>query len=80
MEHPRWGNIVCVASIKPIKTGEEIFTNYGYLLSDPPNDVPWYFEMKQRIEEEERMENEVDIEPEKSKKKTKSKKKSSKNV
>lgn len=77
MEHPRWGSIVCVASIKPIKTGQEIFTNYGYLKNEPPDDVPWYFEMKERFEADEFAEAEIgNIQSKSRKKKSKKKKKS----
>ncbi len=57
MEHPRWGPIRCVESLRPIKSGEEIFTYYGYEtidpLGDPPEDYPWYFEALKALEEEE---------------------------
>ena len=57
MEHPRWGPIRCVESLRPIKSGEEIFTYYGYETIDPPGhppeDYPWYFEALKALEEEE---------------------------
>ena len=36
--NPRFGNIKCVRSIKPIKAGEEICVDYGYTLEKPD----WY--------------------------------------
>ncbi len=30
LDHPRFGVVASVISLRPIKAGEEIFTNYGY--------------------------------------------------
>eukprot|EP01132_Coremiostelium_polycephalum_P011387 gene11387-13945_t len=37
--HPRFGDIKCIKSIKPIKKDEEILVNYGYSKDDQPD---WY--------------------------------------
>jgi hypothetical protein len=34
-ESPRWGIIICVDTIKPVKAGEELFTNYSYKRGGP---------------------------------------------
>ena len=52
IEHPRWGVIQGVGTIKPIKAGEEIFTFYDYKEEGFPADYPWYHEAKRRIKEE----------------------------
>ena len=52
IEHPRWGVIQGVGTIKPIKAGEEIFTFYNYKEEEFPADYPWYHEAKRRIKEE----------------------------
>ena len=44
---------MCVESQRPIKAGEELFTYYGYIEAEPPNDFPWYFEIKKKIEKDE---------------------------
>ena len=70
---------MCVGSERPIKTGEEIFTYYGYKKIPPPDDFPWYFELKNRIEEEEAEERKkMDERSEKKMKKKKKKKSKSK--
>jgi len=38
-EHPRFGDIKCVASLKPIKAGEELTIHYAYELNTAP---VWY--------------------------------------
>ena len=35
-EHPRFGDIKCVASLKPIKAGEELTIHYAYELNTAP--------------------------------------------
>mgnify|MGYP001160223486 FL=1 len=52
IEHPRWGVIQGVGTMKPIKAGEEIFTHYGYKEEGFPADYPWYHEAHRRIKEE----------------------------
>ncbi len=54
MEHPRWGAIVSVMSLTPIKAGSEIFTFYGYRRDPFPLDFPWYFEALDKLIKEER--------------------------
>ena len=57
MEHPRWGLISSVVTSKHIKSGEELYTNYGYKkFFEFPADFPWYWEVKRNIEKEERLE------------------------
>ena len=44
---------------RPIKAGEEIFTHYGYKKGlPPPSDYPWYWELLNKIEEEEKLQKE----------------------
>jgi len=39
---------------RPIKAGEELFADYDYEENyPPPDDFPWYFELKRKIEQEE---------------------------
>jgi len=52
IEHPRWGVIQGVGTMKPIKVGEEIFTFYDYKRASFPADYPWYHEAQRRIKEE----------------------------
>ncbi len=40
---------------RPIKAGEELFADYKIIKGPPPNDYPWYFELKSKIEEEDRI-------------------------
>jgi hypothetical protein len=54
MEHPRWGAIVSVISLTPIKAGSEIFTHYGYQRGPFPIDFPWYFEALDKFKKEEK--------------------------
>ena len=65
MEHPRWGLISSVTTMRDMKAGEELFTFYGYGQNDFPADFPWYFEAKLALEREERIVKEAE---EKSKK------------
>ena len=51
IDHPRFGVIASVVSRRPIKKGEEIFTNYNY-----PSDIlaskiglNWYSELKEEL-------------------------------
>ena len=69
MEHPRWGLIMSVQSIGPIKSGQEIFTYYGYPRGEPPNDYPWYFEILDQIVEDKK----AKIDPDRAKKQKKRK-------
>jgi hypothetical protein len=78
MEHPRWGSIMCVESIRPIKAGEELFTHYGYGKGIAPDDFLWYHEAQEKLEEEERQQEERETEDKKRKKKKKSRKLSAK--
>ena len=52
IEHPRWGVIQGVGTMKPIKADEEIFTFYDYKEDSFPADYPWYHEAQRRINEE----------------------------
>ena len=52
IEHPRWGVIQGIGTIKPIKKGEEIFTFYNYKEEGFPADFPWYHDTHRRINEE----------------------------
>ena len=57
MDHPRWGLIQSVVATRDIKTGEELFGYYGYNQNQAmfPNDFPWYFELKAKIEKAKRL-------------------------
>ena len=56
IEHPRWGLIMAVMPNRDMKKGEELFTHYGYSAPMPfPEDYPWYFEEKKRIEQEKKL-------------------------
>lgn len=78
-EHPRWGVIICLQCQRSIKAGEEILANYGYLGLDPPQDYPWYFELKKKIDaEDEEIKKKTDKKKAK-KKETSNKKKKAKN-
>ena len=44
---------MCVERLRQIRAGEEILVNYDYDINEPPNDYPWYFELKRRIEADE---------------------------
>ena len=52
IEHPRWGAIMGVVTTRHIKSGEELFTYYGYSKRNMPYDFPWYWELKRKVEEE----------------------------
>ena len=41
VQHPRWGTIVGVVTIRRIKKGEEILCNYGYKI-DKQTVPHWY--------------------------------------
>ena len=47
-----------VVSTKHIKAGEELFTYYGYKPRKMPEDFPWYWELKRKVEEEEELQAE----------------------
>ena len=36
-DHPRFGPIKCIATMRPINKGEELTINYGYVLTVAPN-------------------------------------------
>ena len=55
IEHPRWGATQSVTTKYDIKAGQELFTYYGYGVYPPPNDFPWYWELKMKIEKQERL-------------------------
>ena len=43
-----------VSTTTNVKAGEEIFTYYGYPRKLPmPEDFPWYWELKKKIDDEE---------------------------
>ena len=46
IEHPRWGAIMGVQITKDVKSGEELFTYYGYKLTNTSLDFPWYWHEK----------------------------------
>ena len=55
MEHPRWGAIMGVFTTTHVKAGDEIFTHYGYGgKSNMPDDFPWYWELKSKIDKKEK--------------------------
>ena len=35
-----------------VKSGEELFTYYGYPRLNMPYDYPWYWELKRKVQEE----------------------------
>ena len=49
IDHPRFGVIASVVSLKPIKKGEEIFTHYHYpgRLLNTASGLDWYSESYQ---------------------------------
>ena len=49
-EHPRWGLIQSVSTKIDLKVGQELFTYYGYKKKSFPDDFPWYWEMKSKLE------------------------------
>ena len=54
LEHPRFGTIIG-AFKKPfaiINAGDELFSNYGYKKNPFPQDVPWYWEAKNKLDKE----------------------------
>ena len=59
IEHPRYGWIQSVTTIKPVKAGEELYTNYGYTqdVQDAAANFPWYWELKRNMDKEERLEH-----------------------
>ena len=75
MEHPRWGLISSVTTLRDMKAGEELFTFYGYGQNDFPADFPWYFEAKLALEREERIAKEAQEKEKASQKSNKKKKK-----
>ena len=44
---------------KPVKAGEELYTNYGYKhdAQDEDANFPWYWELKRNMDKEERLED-----------------------
>ena len=53
MEHPRFGAIVTVTATKSIKSGEEIYVNYGYAINSTSIKKlsPWYDQQYQATKE-----------------------------
>ena len=59
IEHPRYGWIQSVTTSKPVKAGEELYTNYGYKMTkmgDEDSNFPWYWELKRNMDKEARLE------------------------
>ena len=57
IEHPRYGWIQSVTTSKPVKAGEELYTNYGYkMTSMNGGSFPWYWELKRNMDKEARLE------------------------
>ena len=50
VEHPRWGLIQSVTPKTDLTTGQELFTYYGYEKLPFPEDFPWYWETKDKVE------------------------------
>ena len=61
MDHPRWGLIQGVVATRNLKAGEELFAHYGYRNAVFPNDFPWYFELKTKVEKEQRLRRRLKI-------------------
>ena len=62
VEHPRFGLIPCVKTIKNIKKGEEIFLDYGYDKNPSPeakSTHQWYFDQKAQVQLENRLAKEA---------------------
>ena len=55
IDHPRWGLIQGVVANRDIKAGEELFGYYGYKSQTFPEDFPWYYELKRKVEQEQRL-------------------------
>ena len=56
MEHPRWGATQGVRLTKNVMAGEELLAHYGYIQYNiVPNDFPWYWELKRKVEKDERL-------------------------
>ena len=55
MDHPRWGIIQSVVATRNLKAGEELYGYYGYKTRDFPNDFPWYWELKMKVNKEQRL-------------------------
>ena len=62
IEHPRYGWIQGVTTSKPVKAGEELYTNYGYRMTsmDGHDSIfPWYWELKRSMDKEARLERKL---------------------
>ena len=55
IDHPRWGIIQGVVANRDLKAGEELFGYYGYTTSKFPDDFPWYYDLKAKVEKEKRL-------------------------
>ena len=62
VEHPRFGLIPCVKTIKNVKKDEEIFLDYGYdqiNAGDTQKTHQWYFDQKEQVIRENRLAKEA---------------------
>ena len=51
VEHPRFGLIVGVSTVKPVKKDSEILINYGYSSGNTKGNHGWYFEQEKQYKE-----------------------------
>ena len=63
-EHPIWGLIVGVMPQVDLQAGQELFTYYNYertfgVPEDFPEDFPWYWETKLKVERNDRLAKEM---------------------
>ena len=62
MDHPRWGLIQSVVSTRYITAGEELYGYYGYKAGMFPDDFPWYWEQKMKLDKVKRLKPKEGIE------------------
>ena len=56
MDHPRWGLIQSAVSTRYIRAGEELYGYYGYDKPGSfPDDFPWYWEQKMKVDKVSRL-------------------------
>jgi len=48
-DHPRFGNIKCIRTLRPISAGEELLVSYDYHHGTDGNDVPCWYKKLQMI-------------------------------
>ena len=63
IEHPRFGLIPCVKTIKNVRKDEEIFLDYGYdkVNAGDAKTHQWYFDQKDKVILENRLAKEAEI-------------------